>query len=678
MDETGDGYDHLRDEHTYLRDDYDRLIKQVQYLPPDDIAQIERAFERARAAHDTQRRKSGELYVTHPLRVAMLLAELRMDADTLSAALLHDILEDTPMTYSELVRGFGSDVARLVVGVTKLSQKVRRVKRKMRVARHATLTYDEIDALSLVSLFMDMAQDLRVIVIKLCDRLHNLVTIDALKPERRLAIAQETLDLFAPVAARLGIWLIKKQLEDLSLQVIAPEDFAEIQEILRARSQLLTRDLEDTLSLLRIKLAADGINAEVGSLPEHIYGLYRHIKMHGWQSARAYDGLRVSVVVDTIPQCYSALGSVHSLWQPIHGRIADFIASPQDGLYRSLHTVVIDQRGHPLEVRIRTQQMNHLADYGVIAYLQHAGDGTLAPQLHPQVVLLKELDKLPTDDPQDFLELFKSQITPKHIRVFTPKGEVQNLPAGATPIDFAYAVHTEIGHRCYKALVNRRFAPLYALLRDGDQVEIIKSDAPCPERAWLDLDLGYVGNPGTLRHIRRWFAHQPEDVLIEQGRALIEKEIHCWGGSVGWTGAEIKTLARKRGMTTRSLCLRVGRGEISVSDLAAFVLGEAANWTGDQPKSLTLEVSAADRPGLLRDACQIVADENVNLERASALSNDESSLAELHLTLAAKTIRQIVRITHRLETMPSVIQLRCVQLPGRTVPAEQAVLDLPI
>ncbi|MBN1889512.1 MAG: bifunctional (p)ppGpp synthetase/guanosine-3',5'-bis(diphosphate) 3'-pyrophosphohydrolase [Thermoflexales bacterium] len=639
---------------------YHELVELLHYLPPDEAGQVARAFECARLAHGPARRKSGEPYITHPLAVAAMLAHMRMDVATLSAALLHDVLEDTQLTSKTLSEQFGTDVAQLVERVTKLDMD------KVMQLPGAELSYDQVEAASLVHLFMAMAADLRVIAIKLCDRLHNMRTVDALKPDKRLRMAHETLELFAPVAARLGIWGIKKELEDLGLKVISPDDYAEIEQMLLARTKLLEQDMSDTISHLRAMLAEEVIPAEVESLPEHIYGLYRYIQSYGLENARLYDGMRVCVVVDTLLECYMTLGVIHSLWQPVPGQVIDFIAAPKDGLYRSLHTVVMSLRGHLLEVRIRTRQMHHLSEFGVIACLQCPRED-IWPPVDPSVHVswLEQLGQLPSDDPAAFLESFKSQIAQSHIiRVFTPKGDVIELPLGATPIDFAYAVHTEIGHSCHKALVDGFFVPLSTRLHDGAQVEIVKSSTPYPDRAWLDVDLGCVGNPATThRLIRRWFWRQPEPFLIEQGRQIVEEEIRSWGGDAEQIESGLSRLARKRHVPVEYLCLRVGRCEISAHELALVVLSEILNWPTREPLgSVALDIYAADRPGLLRDACQVVADDNVNVESASVLSSDEQGLAHMQLALAIQKMDQIVRIAHRLERITGVIQLRCVGL----------------
>ncbi len=661
---------------TETRELEQQLVSLLHYLPSNEAEQVLRALEWATSAHSGKRRKSGHPYIVHPLAVTTMLAELRLDAATLSAALLHDVLEDTPLTYAELADEFGMQVARLVLGVTKLSEKVKDVK-KIRVRRGIKLTYEEIEELSLVSLLKHMTKDPRVIVIKLCDRLHNMRTIGALRSERRLEIARETLDLFAPIAGRLGIWLIKKALEDLCLQVIDPNAYSEIKEMAQARNQALARDMGEITAQLQARLAADGLVTTIHPLPEHVYGLYRQMQARGWQKARLYDGLRICVLVDTVPQCYMTFSSIHSLWPPLPGQIADFIATPKDGLYRSLHTVVIGRQGEPLEVRIRTPQMHYLSEYGIIAHLQYPAGGLTPPSSLPQMILLEELGKLLQDKPQDLLKTFISQIAAQFIQVFTPKGDALHLPAGSTPVDFAYAVHTQIGHSCYKALLNGRAVPLNTQLQDGDRVEIIKSETPRPDCAWLDPDLGYVGNPSTLKQIRRWLSRRPEEELYEQGQALIEKEIQRWRAGNPPSGAEIRQMARKRGMLARSLCIRTGRGELSSRDVAEMVLHDLLGLSDDYLGAITLEITAADRPGLLRDACQIVAEDNVNLQRASAIASDEQGQARVQMTLEAQRLCQLIRIAHRLERMTDVLQVYCSHLPTTQAPFDQ-IIDLPI
>ncbi|MFP4346309.1 MAG: RelA/SpoT family protein [Anaerolineales bacterium] len=636
-----------------VEDAYMELAAQLDYLTPGERETIARAFAFAWESHGEQQRKSGNPYIMHPLAVAKMLAELRMDAATVAAALLHDVIEDTTITYAGMEERFGREVAQLVLGVTKLGEQVKELN-LVRTPQGSELTYEEREAASLVNLFLSMAEDLRVIVIKLLDRLHNMQTLHYLKPSKQRQKARETQELFVPVAARLGIRQVEETLDDLSLRVLEPEAYTEIQEMLEARVRLLRRDLQDTLTHLRHKLREDGVQATVTVLPESIPNLYRHIQENGWESARTYDGLRIQILVDSRTACYAALGSVHELWTPIPGRITDFIAAPQEGLYRSLHTVVIGLRGHPLEIRIRTRHMHHMAAYGVVGYMQQACGAQSAASLEPKLTWLAHVQEFPDDDPKAFLDLFKSEITPKRIRVFTPKGDVIEMPTGSTPVDFAYAIHTEVGDRCRRALINNEHVPLNRPLKNGDQVEIVKALSPGPDRRWLDEDLGYTTNPYTLRHIRRWFARQPQEEIAVQGQTLIEDELRRWNAT-----ESIQRLGRTRGLTEAQLIQKVGRGEISAHELGTFILEMLLDRTEGRPGLLTLEIQAMDRPHLLRDACQVVADDDVNMHSAWARANPETGLALVQLTLDAPTLRKVVRIAHRLEQMLSVMEVRC-------------------
>ena len=632
-----------------------KLAAMLDYLSPEERDLVRHAFEVSCDAHGNQRRKSGRPYIMHPLAVAQTLASLHMDAATIAASLLHDVIEDTPITYEQMEATFGREITNLVAGVTKLGANVKELK-MLETTDEQELTYEQKTAVSLVNLFLAMTADLRVMIIKLADRKHNMATLEWLSPPKQERKARETFDLFVPVAARLGIRHFEHLLADLSLRILEPETYAEIEQILRAHQQLLQRDLEDTLTEIRHKFAKHGVEAEVESFPKHMFDVYQYVKSQGWENARTNDGLRIRITVEDQAACYTALGVLHDLFPPVPGQIVDYIAAPQEGLYRALQTVVIGLRGHPAEVHISTPTMQYLAEYGILVYLRHNHSSAL-----PNFGLswLTDLEELPHDDPETFLNLFKTEITPERIRVFTPKGDVIELPRGATPLDFAYAVHTEVGHSCRRALVNGRYVPLNAMLQSGDQVEIIKSLKMAPERAWLDEDLGYTHYPYTRRRIRRWFSRQPEDELLQEGRRLIQQETVRWGGVQGWTGGdeEIEKLARQRGLTAEDFCLRVGRVEIESSDLGIFVLDQMLGEEG-LPERLTLEIKAMDRPHLLRDVAEIVAEDNLNLHSAWVQVDDETELAMVQLTLELNRLEEIVRIAHRVEHILSVLRVR--------------------
>ena len=638
-----------------IEEAFAELAEMLEYLSPDERKIIRRAFEFSRDAHGNQLRKSGCPYILHPVAVAQTLASLQMDAPTLAASLLHDVIEDSPVTYEQMEAAFGSEVTGLVAGVTKLGVNVKELKMLDTIGEQ-DLTYEQKTAVSLVNLFLAMTADLRVIIIKLADRKHNMRTLEWLSKQKQLRKARETFDLFVPVAARLGIRRFEQRLADLSLYILEPEVHAEIEQILQARLRLLRRDLEDTLTEIRHRFVEEGVEASVEAFPEELFDVYQNVKSQGWENARTSEGLRVRITVESQAACYTALGVLHDLFSPVPGQMVDYIAAPREGLYRALQTVVIGLRGHPVEVHISTPTMQYLAEYGILVYLRHDHRSTL-----PNFGLswLTELEELPHEDPETFLNLLKSEITPERIRVFTPKGDVIELPRGATPLDFAYAVHTEVGHSCRRALVNGQYVPLNATLQNGDQVEIIKSLRMAPERAWLDEDLGYTQHPYTRRHIRRWFAHQPEENLVREGSREIKEEILLWGAVQDWSGSaeEIEALVRQRGLTARDFCLRVGRGEIEPSALGAFVLGQVLD-TDRLPATLTLEVKAMDRPHLLRDVAQIVAEDNLNMRSAWAQADGDTELAIVQLTLELHTLEEVVRIAHRLEHILSVLQVR--------------------
>lgn len=633
---------------------YHRLSAMLQYLPEADRLLVADAYHVAREAHNGQNRKSGEPYICHPLAIAQTLAQMRMDAASLATALLHDVLEDTPLTYEDLRQEFGVEIAQLVLGLTKFDERVEAL-RTQRLQNLGQLSPEQRNAASLGNLFLAMTADLRVIVIKLADRLHNMQTLDALKPDKRQRMAIETDELFVPTATRLGIWFLKQQLSDLCLKELHPETYAEIEELLAASTRLLASDLEGTLQQLREHLQACGLNAMVLPLDNPVSTYYRKIKEQGGDPARIYDTLRVYVVVPTLPECYLALCYAHQLWPPLREEFRDYIAAPEHDLYRALHTTVVGPHGHRVEIRIYTEQMRQLAKYGIGVYLQYGQTEPL-----PQLSLLKEITSLLEEDPQTFITQLKSEMTPPRIRVFTPNGDVISLPVGATPLDFAYAIHTEVGDKCLRALVNRQPVPLNTPLTNGAQVEIITKLDPGPERKWMDTDLGYARHPDTLRRLRRWFARLPQAELIQQGREVIEKEIARWGECDGWTPASIERFARRRGLTVEDFCLRVGRGDLLAGSLSAAILDEVLEGTPGQSYTITLEIYAMDRPGLMFDALKIVVDEGLNVADASAHQIEAEDLAVLHFVIKENS-RVLARIAHRLEEVRSMLRVRRIQ-----------------
>ncbi|MEA3310260.1 MAG: HD domain-containing protein [Chloroflexota bacterium] len=640
---------------------YAELQELLYYLTLAERSAVRRAFEFAREMHCHQTRKSGELYIFHPLIVAQTLARLKMDSSTICAGLLHDVIEDTLVTYEEMESKFGSEIAQLVAGVTKLGENVKEL-RTLQYTFDGELTYEQKNLASLVNLFLAMASDLRVIIIKLADRLHNLNTLQWVPPHKQVQKAREAFDLFVPIAARLGIHQLQVELADPALEILVPETYAEIQQILTARPLLLKRSLEDSITQISHHLGNAELHANIAPLPESVLTLYKYIQAHGLENARTYHPLRIRITVETRAQCYAALGNLHELFTPLTGQLLDYIAAPRGGFYRALQTSVIGLRGRPTELHISTPRMQHLAKYGVIAYLQHPSAGATLNLSTLSLPWLTDLTQLPHDDPEIFLHRFKSELAPERIRVFTPKGDVIELPQEATPLDFAYAVHTEIGHRCRRALVNGEYAALNSTLHNGDQVEILKSLRIAIQRAWLDEDLNYTRQAATQRRIRRWFSHRPKADQIEMGYQLIEEEMLLWGECVGWSASDILYLAQQRSFSIDDFCMRVGRGEITQKELGNFIFQQILN---KQPaihsQQVILQIQATDRSQLLRDVTQIVARNGLNMRQACAVVSEETSLAKVQIKLDVTTIADIVRVTHQIKHILSVLKIWRVQ-----------------
>jgi guanosine-3',5'-bis(diphosphate) 3'-pyrophosphohydrolase len=476
-----------------------------------DTALIERAFDVAREAHADQVRRSGEPYLEHPLGVAMVLAQLGLDEVTIAGALLHDAVEDTIVTVADIEDQFGAELAAIVDGVTKLDR----------------LQFDskeEQQAATMRKMLVAMASDIRVLLIKLADRLHNMRTISSLAETKQRRIARETLDIYAPLAHRLGIQDLKWQLEDLAFEVLHPKRYAEIEQMVASRAPARDEELQHVLAELRDRLADLHIEAQVQGRPKHYWSIYEKMVVKGKEFDDVQDLVGVRVIVDSVKDCYGALGSIHALWSPVQGRFKDYIAMPKFNLYQSLHTTVVGADGRPVEVQIRTKEMHRRAEFGIAAHWGYKERSPAEDLAWLQRMVDWQQD---TDDPTEFMETLKVDLHYDEVFVFTPKGKVVTLPSGANPIDFAYAIHTEVGHRCIGARVNGRLVPLDSTLSSGDTVEIFTSkvEGAGPSLDWMQ----FVHTPRARAKIRQWFSRERRVDAMDTGREELLKALRKEG-----------------------------------------------------------------------------------------------------------------------------------------------------
>jgi GTP pyrophosphokinase len=515
---------------TTIPRDLQTLLGAVPDLSATDRNLIQRAFYRAEKAHEGQNRKSGEPYFTHCLAVAAILAEMKMDAETIAAGLLHDVIEDTPFSAEELETEFGEPIVRLVTGVTKLAKLPQQ--NEPDGDRRTSAVKKDTEYFRRMMLTMDT--DVRVVIVKLADRLHNMRTLGFMTSDKQKRIAQETMDIYAPLANRLGIWQIKWELEDLSFRYLNPEAYKAIANALqekRADREAYVAQVADTL---RNELDKNGIhNVHITARPKHIASIYKKMNRKGVPLEQIYDVRAVRVIVPELTHCYTALGIVHQLWKPIPGEFDDYIASPKDNFYRSLHTAVVDNKGRNLEIQIRTWEMHEDAEYGIAAHWRYkegkdAGDEKFEARI-AFLRRLMEFGKDSNDSTEEWMDQMQVEFLKGRIYAFTPKGDIYDLPKGATPIDFAYNVHTEIGHRCRGAKVRGKLVPLNHQLEGGDQVEILTAKRGGPSLDWLNPDLGYVITSRARNKIKHYFRKQQRDNNIVAGRNVLERELKRLG-----------------------------------------------------------------------------------------------------------------------------------------------------
>ncbi|MFP4310681.1 MAG: RelA/SpoT family protein [Nitriliruptoraceae bacterium] len=543
-----------------------------------------RAFRFAEAMHEGQKRQSGDDYITHPVAVAAELARLGLGTSTLVAALLHDTVEDTPATLADIKEGFGDEVAHLVDGVTKLD-------------RIQVESKQQQQAETLRKMIVAMAKDIRVLVIKLADRVHNMETIGYTPREKQKRIAQETLDIYAPLAHRLGMQNFKLRLEDLGFQTLHPKRYEEIVAMVEERNPERERELEQIIAAIYEQLKQLKIRGEVTGRPKHYYSIYEKMVLRGKEFDEIHDLLAVRVIVSSVRDCYAVLGQLHATWRPVPGRFKDYIAMPKVNLYQSLHTSVIGPRGRPLEVQIRTEAMHRTAEFGVAAHWKykssHRGsDEETSTEELPWIDQLLEWQS-DTDEPGDYLESLKIDLYQDEVFVFTPKGDVMGLPVRSTPIDFAYAVHTDVGHRCIGARVNGRLVPLDHQLANGDAIEILtsKAEEAGPSRDWLQI----VASQRAKSKIRAYFNRERREDAIVRGRDAISRALRRKGIAYARAMASgdldevAHTLSYKDAET---LFRAVGEGHVAAATVAQHVLNELTQ-VDDEPELQPAESSIA-------------------------------------------------------------------------------------
>lgn len=513
---------------------------------------------------------SGEPYIAHPLEAALYLADLNLDADTIMAALLHDVIEDCGVTFQEIESRFNNQVAKLVDGVTKLTRMDYRPPDSAASGFESDDESVNLYAESLRKMLVAMAEDIRVVLIKLADRLHNMRTLDALPPEKRRRIAQETLDIYSPLAHRLGIWEIKWRLDDLAFRHLDEKKYHEISKMLATRRVEREEYVDRVCNRLSQELALFGLEAEVTGRPKGIYSIYQKMQKYaaqGKEISDIHDLYALRVLVDDKGGCYKALGIAHELWSPIPGQFDDYIANPKENLYQALHTTVICEDGKPLEVQIKTSDMHHISEYGVAAHWRYKEGKASDLHFEQKMTWLRQLlewqrDATGTDE---FIESVRQDIFHDQVFVYTPKGHIIELTAGSTPIDFAYKIHTELGHRCIGGKVNGRLVALDTVLQNGDTVEIMNSKSergPSPD--WLNPRLGYVHSPGTREKVRQWFRRQAKETNISRGKEILRRELRRM--NLQLDEAEILSLVKFEVMD--DFLVRLGSGDVTEAQVS--------------------------------------------------------------------------------------------------------------
>ena len=582
--------------------EFEQLVRKVEaYRPPDDIVLLRKAFDFSASQHRAQKRASGDPFVVHPMEVVSILADLKLDGVCLASGMLHDVVEDTPTPIERVRDAFGPEIARIVEGVTKIS-------------RLEVLNPEERQAENLRKMVLAMVDDIRVVLVKLADRLHNMRTLQHLPPEKRERIAGETLEIYAPIAHRLGMGKLRGELEDLAFQYLDPEAYAEVTKAVESRRKVSEEFLVEVRQLVDAKMREHGISARLEGRIKRLYSIWQKLRRQRITIEQVYDLLAIRIITDNVKNCYAALGVIHNTWRPVPGRIKDFIAIPRPNLYQSLHTSVIGPHGQPFEVQIRTEEMHKVAEKGIAAHWTYKDGQPTAQEDAERFAWLRHLVEWQQDmrDSGEFLSTLKIDLYPEEVYTFTPKGKVIVLPRDATPIDFAYAIHTEVGHHCVGAKVNGRIVPLKSRLRNGDIVEITTQASHTPSRDWLPV----VKTSKARNKIKHWINVVQRNQAVDIGKKLLEKEARKFDVILKKISeADYQRVSRDYGCTqTDDLYAGIGYGKFAARQVLAK-LAPAVPSEAEQPSRLSTGVKRA--LGLARDlAIQVDGHSDLMVYRA--------------------------------------------------------------